>query len=118
MERELINQKYLHELLDVAQDQEEGDLISQMYGRLVESRDSFFAQVAGLLQTDLPQLQFDLHKLKNQFGNLGCEAVSNLLEEMYQLAKGQKTNELQALLPNLRQLSDETLEKLQRVLIH
>lgn len=118
MEKELVNQEYLKELLGVARDQDEDDLVGQMYGRLVQSRDQFLDDSTGMIDSDHKKLQFELHKLKNQFANLGCEAVSQLLERMYQLARKEETSEVQKLMIDFQQLSDVTLKQLQNEISH
>lgn len=117
MEQDLINQEYLQELRHVAQDQDEHDLVSQLFERLLQNSELFLSQAAELLN-DEKKLQFELHKLKNQFANLGCVAASHLLEEMYQLARQQQIQEVKAKLQEFRQLSENTFKQLQSELSH
>lgn len=117
MEQVLINQEYLRELRHVADDQDESDLVMQLFRNLLKHRNEFLHQTQQLL-SDEAKLQFELHKLKNQFANLGCEAASKMLEEMYQLAKQHETEKVRERIGEFHQLSDETLEKLQIELNH
>lgn len=117
MERELINHEYLRELLSVAQDQDENDLVSHLFDNLLQNRNHFLDQSSQLL-ADEPKLQFELHKLKNQFANLGCEAASQLLEQMYQLARHHDTAKVRQMLEEFHTLSDTTLKQLQSELSH
>jgi len=118
MEKELVNSKYIRELLDVTEDQKEFDLVSQLFQRLIASRDGFLKSFEGNIAADQADIAFQLHKLKNQFANLGCEAVSQVLENMYQLARNHQLNQVQDLMPKLRALSDETFQKLRSELNH
>jgi hypothetical protein len=118
MERELVNTAYLQELIDVTADQKEFDLISQLFDRLVISRDEFVNAFEGRMKNDREQISFQLHKLKNQFANLGCEAASQKLEEMYQLARSNKFDEVQQRLGEFEELSSQTFQKLQARLNH
>jgi len=118
MEKVLINQEYLQELLMITEDQEEDDLLNQMYGRLVQSRNDFLDHSSEMLDSDHKKLQFELHKLKNQFANLGCVAVSQLLENMYQLARQENTDQIQNLMSEFLQLSEITLKQLQTEIRH
>jgi hypothetical protein len=108
MQSELINASYIQELIELSQDQNEPGLVSQLFSRLEQSRNEFFLSVGD----DSAQLAFRLHKLKNQFANLGCLAASLLLEEMYQIAKNQNVEGVRNLLPHFKQLSEETFQKL------
>lgn len=118
MERELINQKYIQELLDVARDQDQDDLVSHLFGRLAQSRKDFLHQSTEMLDASQEKLGPELHKLKNQFANLGCEAVSQLLEEMYQFAKKNETHQVRSRLPEFEKLSEESLQQLQDQISH
>ena len=118
MEQELINQEYLQELLMITEDQAEDDLLNQMYGRLVQSRNDFIDHSGEMIDSDNKKLQFELHKLKNQFANLGCVAVSKLLENMYQLAKQERTEQVQNMMSEFLRLSDITLKQLQTEIRH
>lgn len=117
MEKELVNSKYIRELLEVTEDQKEFDLVSQLFQRLIVSRDEFLNSTA-LQNRQEEQIAFQLHRLKNQFANLGCEAVSQLLEDMYQLARSHHLSEVENLLPQFKSLSDETFQKLRSELSH
>ncbi len=118
MERELVNTTYLQELLDVTADQKEFDLISQLYQRLVTSRDEFLSAFEERMKNDREQISFQLHKLKNQFANLGCVAVSQLLEDMYQQSRKQNFAGVQGRLGELKDLSDRTFQELQAHVNH
>lgn len=118
MEKELINQEYLRELLTITEDQAEDDLLDQMYGRLVASRNDFLDHSLEMIELDHKKLQFELHKLKNQFANLGCVAVSQLLESMYQLARQEEAPRVKSLMTEFQQLSDITLKQLQNEIKH
>ncbi len=117
MENELINHEYLKELLDVAEDQKENDLVTQLFNSLLKKRDEFLQQAAKLLANE-NEMQFELHKLKNQFANLGCVAVSSLLEKMYQLAKSHDMSQVQRLLSEFQNLSERSLNQLRTELSH
>jgi hypothetical protein len=114
MQSELINTSYIHELIELSQDQNQPALVLQLFDRLQQSRDDFFISIAD----DSSQLAFQLHKLKNQFANLGCLAASLLLEDMYQIAKNQNIEGVRNLLPQFKQLSEETFQKLRLELKH
>lgn len=118
MERELINQKYLRELIGVARDQDEDDLVSHLFGRLIESRKRFLHHSTELLDSPQEKLGPELHKLKNQFANLGCEAVSYLLEEMYQFAKNNDARQVESRIREFEQLSEQSLQQLQIEIQH
>jgi hypothetical protein len=70
------------------------------------------------MKNDREQISFQLHKLKNQFANLGCEAASQELEEMYQLARAKDFDEVQKRLSKFEELSSQTFQKLQLQLNH
>ena len=122
MEPQLINHDYIQELLSVAQDQKEDSLVMHLYGRLLEARetflkDPFFASIDW--KTDRKQLRFELHKLKNQFANLGCVAASQLLEQMYQIAENAETDlEFKTLFERFQEVSAMTLTQLRSELRH
>jgi hypothetical protein len=118
MEYDLVNLAYLQELLEVTKDQQEFDLLSQLFRRLIASRDEFISSFQSFLIEDPNQISFQLHKLKNQFANLGCVAVSHYLEEMYQMARQQKLNEVEEMLAELKFLSERTFQTLSSELSH
>jgi len=118
MERELINSNYIRELLEVTEDQQEPDLVFQLFERLVASRDEFLNSSSELVESNQSQVSFQLHKLKNQFANLGCEAVSKLLEDMYQNAKNHRLDEVRSFLPEFQELSEQTFLQLRSKLKH
>ena len=118
MERELINHQYIQELIGVARDQEQDDLITHLFSRLIESRKNFLHHSTELLEASQDKLGPELHKLKNQFANLGCEAVSQLLEEMYQFAKQRETQQVRSRLPEFEELSEKSLQQLQNEIKH
>ena len=131
MEPQLINHEYIQELLSVAQDQNEDNLVMHLFGRLMEAREAFLqglfakssleteASVSGEMKLDRKQLRFDLHKLKNQFANLGCVAASQLLEQMYQIAEvPEKDPEFKTLFELFQKVSDSTLVELKIELHH
>jgi HPt (histidine-containing phosphotransfer) domain-containing protein len=118
MEQELINSKYIRELLEVTEDQQEPDLVFQLFQRLIASRDEFLNSSQEINEANQSEVSFKLHKLKNQFANLGCEAVSHLLEEMYQSARNHNLQEVRNSLPELRSLSDQTFQQLSSKLKH
>ena len=117
MEKSLVNSQYIRELLEVTEDQQETGLVSQLFQRLIDSRNAFLKSSESLLG-DQEQLAFQLHKLKNQFANLGCEAASQLLEDMYQKARHHQSKAVEDLLPSFQTLSDETFQKLRSELSH
>ncbi len=121
MEQELINHNYLQELLLVAQDQKEDDLVNGLFRRLQEAREVFLLHCLQWTgpSFDRKQLRFDLHKLKNQFANLGCIAASQLLENMYQIAdQPEKDEEFASFLKQFQFVSELTLNQLRSELRH
>jgi hypothetical protein len=121
METDLINHDYIQELLLVAQDQKEDDLVTHLFSRLQEARENFLLHSVDWREPtfDRKQLKFDLHKLKNQFANLGGVAASQLLEEMYQIADNpQKDEEFSSLLKRFQFISELTLSQLRSELRH
>lgn len=117
MSIELVNKGYLRELIEIAGGQDEGELIGKMLERLVESKDHFLTNSESLLSNE-EQLKFESHKLKNQFANLGCTAVSQLLENIYQKAKQHELSEIPFLLHELGTLSENTFQELRQELKH
>lgn len=118
MQKQLVNSQYVRELLEVTEDQNEFDLVTQLFQRLMLSRDEFLKASLDWIEKDNSQLSFQLHKLKNQFANLGCEAVSQMLEDMYQQSRQHHPEKVREMLPALRDLSDQTFDELRLELKH
>ena len=92
MEHELINQEYLLSLIDLSREQKDDNLVSHLFQSLQREYDLFLNDCKALIDLPLSRLEFQtrIHKLKNNFFNLGCEEAGADLEEMYQLLKEEK----------------------------
>lgn len=89
-----INLDYLSQLISVSREQDENDLIPQLFRTLQTEQENFFRNPIRV--DDSPEErkkeQMRVHKLKNVYFNLGCEQVGHLLEEMYQALKEAKAS--------------------------
>jgi hypothetical protein len=112
---ELLNKKHLKELIEIADDQDESELIGKMFAQLANSKDQFLMNCKDLLSDD-EKLKFESHKLKNLFANFGCTAVSQLLENIYQKARRHELKEIPFLLNEFKILSEITFFELRQEL--
>lgn len=117
MESSRINHEYLSQLFSISQEQQESDLVPQLYRSLLTEHERFLQDPVTLSVSDdrRKELQMRVHRLKNNYFNLGCEGVGSVLEEMYQALK---TEEAARRLPQIwekfREEAQVTLDHLRR----
>ena len=89
MEHELINQEYLTNLIALSREQKDDDLVAHLFQSLQREYDLFLTDCEPLIEKPDSRKEFQtrIHKLKNNFYNLGCEEAGADLEDMYQMLK-------------------------------
>jgi len=116
MERALINSGHLRELQEIAQEQGLDHFVENMRKSLERAWEQFLARKieASMIAEKCDGLMTDLHQLKNQFSNLGCEEVSDLIEDLHQCLRIQDFEKYVRLQPSLVGKAIETLQLLKQ----
>ena len=89
MQEQLVNEDYLNNLIQLSKSYQEEGLITQLFQKLQNEYHLFLNDCRSYL-TDLSQKKeflHRIHRLKNNFVNLGCEEAGGVLEKMYQTLK-------------------------------
>lgn len=84
-----VNSDYLSELAALAVEFRHDGLVGELYERLLAENARFLASrtTEHLSGEERRDLQNRAHALKNNYFNLGCEAVGRILDEMHEALK-------------------------------
>lgn len=120
MRLHLVNEDYLSNLIVLSKEQNDETFIAQLLQNLRHEFQLFSKDTRPWI-TDFSQkkeFQQRIHRLKNNFYNLGCEEAGAVLEEMYQALKVDQpdSSALQSMWTRFEHASELTFVELESTL--
>lgn len=120
MQNQTVNETYLSHLILLSKEQDDEDLVTQLFQNLQSEYLLFMKDCAPLIGESAQRKEFQnrIHKLKNNFYNLGCEEAGSILEEMYQLLKSEspETEQIRTKWADFEQNAQKTFSHLKKTI--